>query len=98
MQVSILLIFVVDLRGTALVAGSLDVAWAVGAGRCEGTRASWLACGGRADGRALKRVEIRICLIETVGKKRLGYILWKQHGRRCKLVPRHPPLWVHARE
>lgn len=98
MRVSILLIFVVDLHGTALVASSLDVAWAVGAGRCEGTRASWLACGGRADGRALKRVKIRICSIERVGRGSLGYILWKQHGRRCKLVLRHPPLWVDARE
>lgn len=98
MQVSILLIFIVDLHGTALVAGSLDVAWAVGAGRCEGTRASWLACGGRADGRALKRVKIRICSIETVEREPLEYILWKQHGRRCKLVPPHPPLWVDARE
>lgn len=54
MQVSILLIVIVDLHGTASVAGSLDIAWAVGAGRCKGTRASWLASGRRADGRALK--------------------------------------------
>lgn len=92
MEVSILLVFIVDLRGTASVAGSLDVAWAVGAGRCEGTRASWLACGRRIDGRVLERLEVRICPTETVEREPLKYILWKQHGRRCKLLPRHPPL------